>query len=555
MRTRGQVEIENTVGQRRHEVLSILRSNTSERDKLGQLSFVLDDWQRQEVDLGPILNSNDGEAALYVAAMNGCSKGVVSKLIECGARDFEAAPGQDTALMVAARLEHSEAAIRLLDGVTVRLPRAGHALRPVTNVNAVNVAGQTALTLAVARGDMNLTMKLVERGADTNQGGVLESAFMLRNMLAIKTMVTFLVGRGADPAQMIPLGQPNSVLNSVLHNEAALSLLLQCVYDRGGNYQDHIRRLNLTDALQDNAQHQRFIRRRLARAEYDSMSEDERKMQAFMLLEAALETARDPVTVLDSSVCFIEETLGIHTSDIINTVNDNHTLLYRSVSTRPCDFISALIRLGARDIMLAGFNETSLHCAVRHADTDGGLDILRLLLQHQETLNQLNATGHTPLTLAIELGKTEAALALIDTPGCDLNSGLPLGVAVRKLNVAVVERLLQAGVSVQTVDREGINPLQRIVLQPRGTEDAGNAAGRIKTKLLEHLANEVAPRSYTAAISAMGLIGALEHCATHQRLVTDESQRPTKKRPLAVVEEAEVEGGDSRGLKSRRVGE
>ncbi|MCW1922026.1 ankyrin repeat domain-containing protein [Luteolibacter arcticus] len=183
----------------------------------------------------------------------------------------------------------------------------------------------------------------------------------------------------------------------------------------------------------------------------------------------------------------------------------------------------AMRELEKRGVEVSG---ASLLAAVQ----DGNTDVARLLLQAQVYSGQRDATGHSPLHLAIDRGFSAIAWELIEN-GADLAATTPSGVtpvslSVAKGETAMTDRLLDAGAPPEglTPDGDKVLPwairngrlafVRRLMeggADPHQKDAAGNP--------LLHVAIEAGRRDLMAELLALGADAAAVNAVHESSLV------------------------------------
>ncbi|KAF7164517.1 hypothetical protein CNMCM6106_001035 [Aspergillus hiratsukae] len=106
-------------------------------------------------------------------------------------------------------------------------------------------------------------------------------------------------------------------------------------------------------------------------------------------------------------------------------------------------------------------NRTPLSWAAQ----EGRISIVRLLLQMETTVDDVDARGRTPLSRASENGHEVVAKLLIDKGAdvnvIDRNGRTPLSLASKNGHEAVAKLLIEKGADVNAIDNDGWTPLSR----------------------------------------------------------------------------------------------
>ncbi len=104
--------------------------------------------------------------------------------------------------------------------------------------------------------------------------------------------------------------------------------------------------------------------------------------------------------------------------------------------------------------------------SIHEAALRGDMPAIQQHIAAGSDLNQKDAYGSTPLTVAVTFGKTEAALALMDA-GADLNvtnndGATPLHTAAFLCRTEIVQALLDSGADKTARDKYGSTPLEAV---------------------------------------------------------------------------------------------
>lgn len=143
---------------------------------------------------------------------------------------------------------------------------------------------------------------------------------------------------------------------------------------------------------------------------------------------------------------------------------------------REWDVVQSLIRHGADVNSRDGVGNGPLHNAAVMARDEAGLAVIKALLAKGADVNSRGIGGFTPLHSACEGGRVEAARLLLDH-GADvhatdrtLSTRTPLHVVCDRLDVdpevslELLTLLVERGAEVNIRDRDGITPLDRIMM-------------------------------------------------------------------------------------------
>jgi len=112
--------------------------------------------------------------------------------------------------------------------------------------------------------------------------------------------------------------------------------------------------------------------------------------------------------------------------------------------------------------------DNRLRTPLHNACVKGDVGVVEGLLLGKANPNTLDKDNCTPLCLAIREDKFDAAVLLINSAGVDVNLGggifgSPMHLAVVKLEVWVVKKLLMRGADVNKPDVDGNTPLHLVM--------------------------------------------------------------------------------------------
>lgn len=112
--------------------------------------------------------------------------------------------------------------------------------------------------------------------------------------------------------------------------------------------------------------------------------------------------------------------------------------------------------------------DNRMRTPLHNASVKGDVGVVEGLLLGKANPNTLDKDNCTPLCLAIREDKFDAAVLLINSPGVDVNLGggifgSPMHLAVVKLEVWVVKKLLMRGADVNKPDCDGNTPMHLVM--------------------------------------------------------------------------------------------
>jgi ankyrin repeat protein len=112
--------------------------------------------------------------------------------------------------------------------------------------------------------------------------------------------------------------------------------------------------------------------------------------------------------------------------------------------------------------------DNRMRTPLHNACVKGDLGVVEGLLLGKANPNTLDKDSCTPLCLAIREDRFDAAALLINSPGVDVNKGggiygSPMHLAVVKLEVWLIKKLLMKGAFVNQLDCDGNAPLHLVM--------------------------------------------------------------------------------------------
>lgn len=112
--------------------------------------------------------------------------------------------------------------------------------------------------------------------------------------------------------------------------------------------------------------------------------------------------------------------------------------------------------------------DNRMRTPLHNAAVKGDIGVVEGLLLGKASPNTLDKDNCTPLCLAIREDRFDAAIILINAPGVDVNLGggifgSPMHLAVVKLEVWIVKKLLLKGADVNKADCDGNTPLHLVM--------------------------------------------------------------------------------------------
>ena len=313
--------------------------------------------------------------------------------------------------------------------VTIRLIEAG------ADVNAQDVRGWTPIDIAVDKGHSDVVSALIKAGADINT--VDDKERTLLHYAASKghrDTAIALIEAGIDVnAQDIWGWTPLDNAVDKGHSEVAMALIMadadiSAIDDDGWT-------------LLHNAAAKGYstIVSALIRARVDINAKDKKGKTPLHI--AAQEGHTDTTMTLIKTGAAVNEQDVRGWAPLDIAVNKGHT-----------DIVFALIKAGA-DIKTKDDKKSTL---LHYAASKGHASTVSALIEARVDINAKDKEGKTPLHIAAQEGRTDATIALIKAGAAlnerDVRGWAPLDIAVVKGHTDIVIALIKAGADINTKD-------------------------------------------------------------------------------------------------------
>ncbi len=312
------------------------------------------------------------------------------------------------------------------------------------DVNQQLKNGETLLTAAILARNINLLNFLIKNGADVNKSmrdG--QSPLSLACNNNFKEIVNLLLENGADVNQVKNKWWSPMYIASSHGNKEIVTRLLK---ESGANV-DQIDNMGGNTAL------------------YSAASVGSLEVVKVLLANGAnpnLPGKGEGITPIHIAISKghidIIETLLKNGADANQATLDGRTPLSIAIKKRDTKIVTLLVESGA-SVDQDTDGVAPLHSVSHHGD----VDLARLLLEHNATVDIVGKDGRTPLTIASQLGHEAMVRLLLDHNSSvdqgDVNGMTPLITAIQHNHINIVRLLLDNNATIDQGDKNGGTPL------------------------------------------------------------------------------------------------